>query len=149
VDRKHVLQQSLALNKQTKVWRAFQQSVPLAGVNASCVSQDALERGLAVTFRNEEGQGASLFLERGLLNARLHAGPGVMREWFKVVCDQLFNPDYALWKPLPTNPRAFPRVLPRSCCSRFPFAGLFAPNPDSHLNSSHLDYFRFSGAPCL
>lgn len=39
---------------------ALQQSVPLAGLNATCVPQDVLERGLAVAFRNEEGQGASL-----------------------------------------------------------------------------------------
>ena len=54
----------------------------------------------------------------------LDAG-GVTREWFSEVAKEIFNPMYALFRP----------------------AGdlTFQPNPQSHINPDHLQYFKFVG----
>ncbi|KAJ3143786.1 hypothetical protein HK101_003081, partial [Irineochytrium annulatum] len=66
---------------------------------------------LAVRFHEEEG---------------IDAG-GVTREWFSVLARQMFNPDYALFKP-----SAVDKVT-------------YQPNRDSWINPEHLSYFRFVG----
>jgi hypothetical protein len=53
-------------------------------------------------------------------------GGGLLREWFTIVTGQLFDPHWALF---------LPTVSGRS----------FQPNPGSHTNSEHLQYFDFAG----
>ncbi|XP_044461115.1 E3 ubiquitin-protein ligase UPL5-like [Mangifera indica] len=71
---------------------------------------DALHGGLFMEFKNEEA-----------------TGPGVLREWFFLVCQALFNQQNALFVACPNDRRRF------------------YPNPASKVNHMHLDYFSFSG----
>ncbi|KAJ1758746.1 E3 ubiquitin-protein ligase tom1 [Coemansia sp. RSA 1591] len=75
-------------------------------------SGDEIRRArINVKFRDEEGVDAG----------------GVSREWFQALARQMFNPDYALFKP-----SAAGRVT-------------YQPNPQSWANPEHLLYFRFVG----
>lgn len=74
------------------------------------VKSDILQGGLSVEFASEEA-----------------TGPGVLREWFYLICRELFNPENALFLLCPNDLR-----------------GVF-PNPASGVNPEHLSYFRFSG----
>ncbi|KAJ4704038.1 E3 ubiquitin-protein ligase UPL5 [Melia azedarach] len=71
---------------------------------------EALRGGLFMEFKNEEA-----------------TGPGVLREWFFLVCQALFNPQNALFVACPND------------CRRF------YPNPASKVDPMHLQYFSFSG----
>eukprot|EP00250_Pteridium_aquilinum_P012283 c20622_g1_i2 orf=257-3370(-) len=74
------------------------------------VKSDVLQGGLSVEFTTEEA-----------------TGPGVLREWFYLICREIFNPENALFLLCPNDSR---RVFP---------------NPASGVNPEHLNYFRFSG----
>ncbi|PWA83878.1 HECT-like protein [Artemisia annua] len=54
-------------------------------------------------------------------------GPGVLREWFLLVCQAIFNPQNALFVACPTDRRRF------------------FPNPLSKVDPMHLEYFIFAG----
>ncbi|KAL2527244.1 E3 ubiquitin-protein ligase UPL5 [Abeliophyllum distichum] len=54
-------------------------------------------------------------------------GPGVVREWFFLVCQAIFNPQNALFVACPKDRRRF------------------FPNPASKVDPLHLEYFSFSG----
>nr|XP_043609712.1 E3 ubiquitin-protein ligase UPL5-like [Erigeron canadensis] len=69
----------------------------------------ALRRGLFMGFINEEA-----------------TGPGVLREWFLLVCQSIFDPHNALFLPCPNDRRRF------------------FPNPASK-DPAHLDYYQFAG----
>ncbi|KAL5729757.1 HECT-type E3 ubiquitin transferase [Ranunculus cassubicifolius] len=71
---------------------------------------EALHGGLFMEFKNEEA-----------------TGPGVLREWFCLVCQAIFNPQNPLFLACPNDHRRF------------------FPNPASHVESLHLDYFGFCG----
>ncbi|KAL3820804.1 hypothetical protein ACJIZ3_006709 [Penstemon smallii] len=71
---------------------------------------NSLRAGLFMEFKNEDA-----------------TGPGVLREWFFLVCQAIFNPQNALFVACPTDRRRF------------------FPNPDSKVDSLHLEYFIFSG----
>lgn len=71
---------------------------------------DALQGGISVEFISEEA-----------------TGPGVLREWFFLICREIFNPQNALFKYCLSDGR---RVFP---------------NPASAINPGHLTYFRFCG----
>lgn len=71
---------------------------------------DSLRGGLFMEFKNEEA-----------------TGPGVLREWFFLVCQSIFNPQNALFIACPNDRRRF------------------LPNPASSVDPLHLEYFRFSG----
>ncbi|KAG6691710.1 E3 ubiquitin-protein ligase UPL5-like isoform X1 [Carya illinoinensis] len=71
---------------------------------------EALHAGLFMEFKNEEA-----------------TGPGVVREWFFLVCQAIFNPENALFVPCPNDRRRF------------------FPNPTSKVDPLHLEYFNFSG----
>ncbi|XP_054803591.1 E3 ubiquitin-protein ligase UPL5 isoform X2 [Prosopis cineraria] len=71
---------------------------------------ESLHAGLFMEFKNEEA-----------------TGPGVLREWFFLVCQALFNPQNALFVACPNDQRRF------------------LPNPASKVHPLHLDYFTFSG----
>ncbi|KAL3521879.1 hypothetical protein ACH5RR_014713 [Cinchona calisaya] len=71
---------------------------------------DSLRAGLFMGFKNEEA-----------------TGPGVLREWFFLVCQEIFNPQNALFMACPNDRRKF------------------FPNPASKVNPMHLDYFKFCG----
>ncbi|XP_073026082.1 E3 ubiquitin-protein ligase UPL5-like [Primulina eburnea] len=71
---------------------------------------ESLRAGLFMEFKNEEA-----------------TGPGVLREWFFLVCQAIFNPQNALFLACPND------------CRRF------FPNPASKMDPLHLKYFRFSG----
>ncbi|MCL7045703.1 hypothetical protein MKW94_020938 [Papaver nudicaule] len=66
--------------------------------------------GLFMEFKNEEA-----------------TGPGVLREWFCLVCQAIFNPQNALFLACPDDNRRF------------------FPNPASDVDPLHLEYFRFCG----
>lgn len=66
---------------------------------------------LAVRFHDEDGVDAG----------------GVTREWFSVLSRQMFNPDYALFRP-----SAVDKVT-------------YQPNRSSWINPDHLSYFKFVG----
>ncbi|CAO2842440.1 unnamed protein product [Amaranthus hypochondriacus] len=70
----------------------------------------SLHSGLFVEFKNEEA-----------------TGPGVLREWFSLVCLAIFDPQRALFVACPFDPRRF------------------YPNRASSVHPLHLPYFRFSG----
>lgn len=75
-------------------------------------SGDAIKYGkLSIKFKNEEGVDAG----------------GVTREWFSVLSQQMFNPDYALFRP-----SAVDKVT-------------YQPNRLSYFNPNHLSYFNFVG----
>ncbi|XP_011000983.1 PREDICTED: E3 ubiquitin-protein ligase UPL5-like isoform X1 [Populus euphratica] len=71
---------------------------------------DALHGGLFLEFKNEEA-----------------TGPGVLREWFFLVTQALFDPQRALFVACPSDRRRF------------------YPNPASKVDPMHLEYFTFSG----
>eukprot|EP00897_Mesotaenium_endlicherianum_P004456 jgi/Mesen1/4038/ME000213S03064 len=71
---------------------------------------EILKEGLVVRFTDEEG-----------------AGAGVLREWFKLVGRELFNPDNALFAACPGDRQRF------------------FPSATSQVNPGHLSYFRFAG----
>ncbi|XP_060212732.1 E3 ubiquitin-protein ligase UPL5 [Lycium barbarum] len=71
---------------------------------------DSLRGGLFMEFKNEEA-----------------TGPGVLREWFFLVCQAIFNPQNALFVACPNDRRRF------------------FPNPASKVDPLHLEYFGFSG----
>ncbi|KAJ9185129.1 hypothetical protein P3X46_004791 [Hevea brasiliensis] len=71
---------------------------------------EALHGGLFMEFKNEEA-----------------TGPGVLREWFFLVVQALFNQQNALFVACPNDRRRF------------------FPNPTSKVDPMHLDYFTFSG----
>jgi len=52
---------------------------------------------------------------------------GLAREWYLLLSRAIFNADNALFKPAANNP------------------AVFQPNPDSHVNQDHLQFFRFAG----
>ncbi|XP_057960742.1 E3 ubiquitin-protein ligase UPL5 isoform X2 [Malania oleifera] len=71
---------------------------------------EALHGGLFMEFKNEEA-----------------TGPGVLREWFFLVCQEIFNRENALFVACPNDQRRF------------------YPNPASKVDPLHLEYFNFSG----
>lgn len=71
---------------------------------------DALQGGISVEFATEEA-----------------TGPGVLREWFSLICREIFNPANALFLCCPNDRRRF------------------FPNPASGVNPGHLSYFKFCG----
>ncbi|GFZ03289.1 ubiquitin protein ligase 5 [Actinidia rufa] len=71
---------------------------------------EKLRGGLFMEFKNEEA-----------------TGPGVLREWFFLVCQAIFNPQNALFTACPEDRRRF------------------FPNPASKVHPLHLEYFSFSG----
>lgn len=71
---------------------------------------DTLRGGLFMEFKNEEA-----------------TGPGVLREWFFLVCQAIFNPQNALFDACPNDRRRF------------------FPNPASKVDPMHLEYFSFAG----
>ncbi|KAK4491907.1 hypothetical protein RD792_002689 [Penstemon davidsonii] len=71
---------------------------------------EALRAGLFMEFKNEEA-----------------TGPGVLREWFFLVCQAIFNPQNALFVACPNDRRRF------------------FPNPVSKVDPLHLEYFNFAG----
>ncbi|KAL5769262.1 hypothetical protein ACOSP7_015821 [Xanthoceras sorbifolium] len=72
--------------------------------------RESLHGGLFMEFKNEEA-----------------TGPGVLREWFFLVCQAIFNPQNALFVACPNDRRRF------------------YPNPASKVDPLHLEYFTFSG----
>ncbi|KAH0739578.1 hypothetical protein KY290_038283 [Solanum tuberosum] len=73
-------------------------------------SPRSLRGQLFIQFENEEA-----------------TGPGVLREWFSLVCEAIFNPQNALFVSCPNDGRRF------------------FPNPASKVDPLHLEYFTFSG----
>ncbi|KAK7262103.1 hypothetical protein RJT34_29663 [Clitoria ternatea] len=71
---------------------------------------ESLHAGLFMEFKNEEA-----------------TGPGVLREWFLLVCQAIFNPQHALFVACPNDRRRF------------------FPNPASKVHPLHLEYFSFAG----
>nr|GEW51007.1 E3 ubiquitin-protein ligase UPL5 [Tanacetum cinerariifolium] len=71
---------------------------------------EKLRGGLFMEFTNEEA-----------------TGPGVLREWFFLVCQEIFNPQNALFVACPNDRRRF------------------FPNPASKVDPLHLKYFKFAG----
>lgn len=69
-----------------------------------------LHGGLFMEFKNEEA-----------------TGPGVLREWFSLVCQAVFSPQNVLFLPCPTDRRRF------------------FPNPASAVDPLHLKYYVFCG----
>ncbi|CAH8297029.1 unnamed protein product [Eruca vesicaria subsp. sativa] len=76
----------------------------------SKASPGGLHGGLFMEFKNEEA-----------------TGPGVLREWFYLVCQELFSPKGSLF------------LRSADDCRRF------SPNPASKVDPLHLDYFKFTG----
>eukprot|EP00736_Rhodelphis_marinus_P000994 Rmarinus@m.16974 len=74
-------------------------------------TQDEIRGRLQVEFVGEEG---------------IDAG-GVSREWYQILSREIFNPNYALFKPSALNNHTF------------------QPNECSHIEKEHLSYFRFVG----
>ncbi|KAG5584718.1 hypothetical protein H5410_045152 [Solanum commersonii] len=75
-----------------------------------CRSRLSLRGQLFIQFENEEA-----------------TGPGVLREWFSLVCEAIFNPQNTLFVSCPNDGRRF------------------FPNPASKVDPLHLEYFTFSG----
>ncbi|KAG6495092.1 E3 ubiquitin-protein ligase UPL5-like [Zingiber officinale] len=74
------------------------------------IDAGALRGGLLMEFKNEEA-----------------TGPGVLREWFCLLCREIFNPQNLLFLPCPHDQRRF------------------FPNPASAVDPLYLKYFSFSG----
>lgn len=74
------------------------------------VDPETLRGGLFMEFKKEEA-----------------TGPGVLREWFFLVCQEIFNPQNALFVACPNDRRRF------------------FPNPASKVDPLHLEYFNFAG----
>ncbi|CAI1858360.1 hypothetical protein SEUBUCD646_0B05560 [Saccharomyces eubayanus] len=66
---------------------------------------------LEITFKGESGVDAG----------------GLTREWYQVLSRQMFNPDYALFLPVPSDKTTF------------------HPNRTSGINPEHLSFFKFTG----
>ncbi|GMM56512.1 E3 ubiquitin-protein ligase [Maudiozyma humilis] len=66
---------------------------------------------LEITFNGESGVDAG----------------GLTREWYQVLSRQMFNPDYALFLPIPSDKTTF------------------HPNRSSGVNPEHLSFFKFTG----
>ncbi|KAL1191373.1 E3 ubiquitin-protein ligase UPL5 [Cardamine amara subsp. amara] len=73
-------------------------------------SPEALHSGLFMEFKNEEA-----------------TGPGVLREWFYLVCQELFNQKNTLFLRTADDFRRF------------------SPNPASKVDPMHSDFFEFTG----
>ncbi|KAF8414199.1 hypothetical protein HHK36_002199 [Tetracentron sinense] len=89
---------------------------------------DSLHGGLFMEFKNEEA-----------------TGPGVLREWFFLVCQAIFNPQNALFVACPNDCRRFfpnPGKLSPYLCL---FLSRVIPNLASKVDPLHLDYFGFCG----
>ncbi|XP_061339822.1 E3 ubiquitin-protein ligase UPL5-like [Gastrolobium bilobum] len=71
---------------------------------------ESLHAGLFMEFKNEEA-----------------TGPGVLREWFLLVSQAIFNPQNALFVACPNDRKRF------------------FPNPASKVHPLHLEYFSFAG----
>ncbi|KAK9151435.1 hypothetical protein Syun_009744 [Stephania yunnanensis] len=71
---------------------------------------EALRSPLFMEFKHEEA-----------------TGPGVLREWFYRLCQEIFNPENGLFISCPNDQRRF------------------YPNPASRMNPEHLNYFGFCG----
>ncbi|XP_039167339.1 E3 ubiquitin-protein ligase UPL5 [Eucalyptus grandis] len=71
---------------------------------------ESLHGGILMEFKNEEA-----------------TGPGVLREWFVLVCQAIFNQQNPLFVACPNDRRRF------------------YPNPASTVEPLHLKYFNFSG----
>ncbi|KAK1403137.1 Ubiquitin-protein ligase 7 [Heracleum sosnowskyi] len=71
---------------------------------------ETLRAGLYLEFKDEEA-----------------TGPGVLREWFVLVCQAIFDPQNALFVACPGDRRRF------------------FPNAASKVNPLHLEYFKFAG----
>lgn len=54
------------------------------------VEPDVLQGGISVEFQSEEA-----------------TGPGVLREWFSMICREIFNPQNALFLACPNDRRRF------------------------------------------
>ncbi|XP_010433264.1 PREDICTED: E3 ubiquitin-protein ligase UPL5-like [Camelina sativa] len=76
----------------------------------SGASSEALHGGLFMEFKNEEA-----------------TGPGVLREWFYLVCQEIFNPKNTLFLRSADDFRRF------------------SPNPASKVDPLHPDFFEFTG----
>ncbi|KAJ0264853.1 E3 ubiquitin-protein ligase UPL5 [Hirschfeldia incana] len=76
----------------------------------SSATPGSLHSGLFMEFKNEEA-----------------TGPGVLREWFYLVCQEIFNPRNALFLRSADDFRRF------------------SPNPASKVDPLHLSYFEFTG----
>ncbi|KAG2330573.1 hypothetical protein Bca4012_019843 [Brassica carinata] len=76
----------------------------------SSATPGSLHSGLFMEFKNEEA-----------------TGPGVLREWFYLVCQEIFNPRNALFRRSADDFRRF------------------SPNPASKVDPLHLSYFEFTG----
>ncbi|XP_074270165.1 E3 ubiquitin-protein ligase UPL5-like isoform X2 [Silene latifolia] len=76
----------------------------------SSAEPSSLHAGLFMEFKNEEA-----------------TGPGVLREWFCMVCQAIFDPQNALFVACPLDRRRF------------------YPNPASKVDPLHIRYFRFAG----
>jgi len=71
-------------------------------------------------------------IKYGKLNIRFHGeegidAGGVSREWFAAMSRQMFNPDYALFRPVASDRTTF------------------HPNENSEVNGEHLMFFKFIG----
>jgi len=84
----------------------------------SQANSTSLEDGLFMEFRHEEG-----------------TGPGVIREWLVLVCQEIFNPEHALFVACPNDRRRF-----------FPNAGEFLLEFKMHnftlLHAMQFEYFH-------
>ncbi|KAI4295165.1 hypothetical protein MLD38_040600 [Melastoma candidum] len=76
----------------------------------SQAESNSLHSGMFMEFKNEEA-----------------TGPGVLREWFVLVFQAIFNEENALFLSCPNDQRRF------------------YPNPASKVDPLHLKYFKFSG----
>ncbi|KAJ0082940.1 hypothetical protein Patl1_09695 [Pistacia atlantica] len=94
--------------------------------------RDALHGGLFMEFKNEEA-----------------TGPGVLQEWFFLVCQALFNQQNALFVACPNDRRRFyPNpvdVWSASCICTENTTECTLRLIASKVDPRHLDYFSFSG----
>ncbi|PPS11552.1 hypothetical protein GOBAR_AA09071 [Gossypium barbadense] len=91
---------------------------------------ESLHAGLFMEFKNEEA-----------------TGPGVLREWFFLVCQAIFNPENALFVPCSNDRRRF---FPNPGSGMIESTSHVTPSqfetlPKSRVDPLHLEYFRFAG----
>ncbi|XP_024400554.1 E3 ubiquitin-protein ligase UPL5 isoform X2 [Physcomitrium patens] len=98
----HDERQEVVVKRATLLTESFEQ--------LAYVEPEVLQGGISVEFATEEA-----------------TGPGVLREWFSMICREIFNPQNALFLACPNDRRRF------------------FPNPASGVNPGHLTYFRFCG----
>ncbi|XP_073393758.1 E3 ubiquitin-protein ligase UPL5 isoform X2 [Physcomitrium patens] len=98
----HDERQEVVVKRATLLTESFEQ--------LAYVEPEVLQGGISVEFASEEA-----------------TGPGVLREWFCMICREIFNPQNALFLPCPNDRRRF------------------FPNSASGVNPGHLTYFRFCG----